>query len=181
MPSEIIKVETTKLVIVVGRDKALVENAVGKASERGFTTYGALTNEQARELLKRHGPENFGACLLGNVFCNAEWENELKELTDIMQENAIPVRKCPTYADVITPLFKLGLYQPFKQPAQVENLKRISGDPNFELPADFGVFPQEDTGAMLERIKTNNRLLAEQGYITSGGSAATDGAEIVAG
>lgn len=122
--------------------RALVEHAVELASERGFTTFGALTNDEVKAILEKHGPEKVGACVLGNVLCNKEYEQELQELQQIMEEHAIPVAKCPSYGDSITPLVRLGLYQPFKQPEAIAMQKHMSGDPNFELPANFGDFPE---------------------------------------
>ena len=66
---------------------------------------------------------------------------ELTELMEIMKAHAIPVGKCPTFGDIITPLFQLGVYQPFKEPEAIAMQKNLSGDANFELPADFGYFP----------------------------------------
>eukprot|EP00316_Scyphosphaera_apsteinii_P002830 CAMPEP_0119334586 /NCGR_PEP_ID=MMETSP1333-20130426/87630_1 /TAXON_ID=418940 /ORGANISM="Scyphosphaera apsteinii, Strain RCC1455" /LENGTH=120 /DNA_ID=CAMNT_0007344917 /DNA_START=101 /DNA_END=463 /DNA_ORIENTATION=+ len=107
-----------------------MKHAVELAIERGFNkTYSALTNEEARKLISKHGP--FAACVLTADFHRSTDEkvkNELAELMETMKEHEIPVGKCPHYGDSITPLFKLGLYQPQFEEEAIARCKALYAD-----------------------------------------------------
>jgi len=137
-----IKVKTDKKIIICGRDQQIVQFGVDLSTQCGFDTFGALTNEEAMAILKKRDAKMFAACLLGCTFWHhaeggdGRYVEEMAELKAIMQEHEIPVIKMQSYGDVITPLFKLGVYQPQRTPEAMKMHRHASGDPNFVLPGN---------------------------------------------